>query len=807
MGMLRPFRMGRDSGANLLIVALLAVGLGATALLYTAFDRLLLHPLRVANPDTMVRFGASMPPVIYWDYFSYQQYEAIRRLRSVSDIAAEGSTQVTLSTGLENRSLVGLIVSGNYFSLMGIPAELGRTLNPIDEQATSETIPVLISDRLWKSYFGASRTALGSSIRLQGVLCTVIGVMPPTFSGSQLDNRADVWLPFSSEPLFSNKSLSDPASDQYFSVLGRLVPHATIQQAQSEFSTLLPHIDRDQEQHGRHATGIAVPITQGTFAVREQFHRALRLLLWAAGMLLLILCANVAGLLLAVASRKKSDTAIRVALGATRTKLISHALYRSTFMALAGAGGGLLIAAAGAPFVAALLPSGSTGFVVSLAPDWRIAVGLTALAFCLAVGFSVIPVWHSCRIQPHLALQSRGSSRRSGLVGKTLLIFQSAAAVLLLVTTGMLVHTFYVLRHTNPGFEVEHLLTLRLTADIQSASHLPPDFAGEPQQKIQALPGVQSASLATPALMHRIGLKTSVAITGQKISSASFLNTSFDRVSDSFFETLGIPLLTGRSFDAMDGRNTKPVPTIINEAFARQIFSNTDPLGKTFGMGSPGDTATAANVVVGVVADSKYRSLRESMLPIYYTPIRQQPDWQSDFYLYIRTEGTPESTVQEARQVLFRLAPTLAFSEATTMEEELRESLWQERLLASLASAFSIISVLIVSLGLYGLLSYDVSQRAREFGIRSAVGAQPFDIAALVLKDLLRILLSGCLLGGVAFACFARIMTSALYGVKIYDPASFSAAVLFAILIGTVSGWSPIRRALKVDPVIALKED
>src|SRR5580698_5878679 len=182
MRMLRRFRMGRDRGANILIVTLLAVGLGATALLYTAFDRLLLHPLHVANPDTMVRFGVSMNPVIYWDYFSYQQYQAIRRLRSVSDIAAEGRTEVTLGTGLENHSFVGLIVSGNYFSLMGISAELGRTLNPVDEQASSETIPVVISDRLWKSYFGASRTALGSAIRLQGVLCTVIGVISPTFS-------------------------------------------------------------------------------------------------------------------------------------------------------------------------------------------------------------------------------------------------------------------------------------------------------------------------------------------------------------------------------------------------------------------------------------------------------------------------------------------------------------------------------------------------------------------------------------------------------------------------------------------------
>jgi ABC-type antimicrobial peptide transport system permease subunit len=271
--------------------------------------------------------------------------------------------------------------------------------------------------------------------------------------------------------------------------------------------------------------------------------------------------------------------------------------------------------------------------------------------------------------------------------------------------------------------------------------------------------------------------------------------------------TLGIPILSGRSLATADSLNSNPIPTVINEAFARLIFPNQNPLGKTFGTGAPGKMAAATNVVVGVAGDSNYRSLREALLPIYYSPIERRSDWDSQFYLYVRTQAPPASIANAARKVLSDLDTQLPFSAVVTMREQLSESLWQERLLAVLAGIFSIISVLMAGTGLYGLLSYDASQRTREFGIRSAVGAQKKDIAALLVRELAHIVIPGLVMGLSACLLLARIISSALYGIKPFDPLSLAAALLTVGAIGMVAAWQPIRRAMSVDPAIVLREE
>jgi FtsX-like permease family len=307
--------------------------------------------------------------------------------------------------------------------------------------------------------------------------------------------------------------------------------------------------------------------------------------------------------------------------------------------------------------------------------------------------------------------------------------------------------------------------------------------------------------------MRRIGLKTSVAVPGQKIPSEAFLNTSFNGVSSTFFDTLGIPIVSGRSLSDADATRSGSVPTVINEAFAHLIFPNDNPLGKTFGRGAPGEAAKATNIVVGVAGDSKYRSLREAMLPIFYGPMSAQsgPGWQ--FHLYVRTQGPPAGIINSARKVLFNLDPGLPFSKVATMQEQLSESLWQERLLAVLAGVFSVISVLMAGTGLYGLLAYDASQRMREFGIRNAVGARKQDVVILLLRELIRIVIPGLAVGIAACLFLTRIIASALYGIRPLDPLSFAGALLTVVAIGLISTWQPIRRATNIDPAIVLREE
>jgi predicted permease len=801
-------RSQRDLRVSATIILLLSFGLGAATILYTALYRLLLHPLDVSHPETLVRMGEKRPPVMSWEWFPYSAYEAVRHMHSFEAVAVEGEVDAIASTTTWTEPAVAHMVSGNYFSLLGTVAERGRTLGQADEQEGAGSIPVVLSHRFWAREFGSSASVIGSTLSLQGQPFTVVGVMPQRFFGTTLDSSPDLWLPLSAQPLLSQKPLNDPEPDRHFAILGRLRSDTTLAQAQAEFTGVYRAIQRAEANTDPKEVGVIAPIEQGTFALREQFSHALTLLLCALAMLLLMVCANVAGLLLAKAVRNERDTAVRMALGASRSRLIRRALVETTILGLAGALGGLLVAYLCAPLLMDLLPAGRTPLPISLVPDWKIDLLAIGLSWVISLIFGILPAWIASRVSPQQALQRGRATRRSGTLRRALLTFQTGATLVLLVGTGLLVHTFYVLRNTSPGFDVEHLIAFALNPGVKGPSaKVSPTFPAELQQRIQSLPGVRSASFASAPLMQRIGMKTSVALSGQKIPSEAFLNTTLDSVSDSFFDTLGIQILAGRSFTTADALRSGPVPTIINEAFARRILANQNPLGKTFGTGVPGKMAVATNVVVGVAGDSKYRSLREAMLPIYYTPIGQGNDWNSEFYLYVRTQGSPASVVSAARKALSSLDSQLPFSAVITMREQLSESLWQERLLAVLAGIFSIISVLMAGTGLYGLLSYDASQRTREFGIRSAVGAQKRDVAALLLMELAHIVVPGLAAGLLACLLLVRIIASALYGIKPFDPLSLAGALLIVGAIGIMAAWQPMRRAMNVDPAIVLKEE
>jgi len=800
-------RSQRNLGVAATIILLLSFGLGAATLLYTALNRVLLHPLDVSHPETLVRMGEKRPPVMSWEWFPYTAYEAVRHMHTFEAVAVEGEVDAIASTSTWTEPAVAHMVSGNYFSLLGTVAERGRTLGQADEQEGAGSIPIVLSHRFWAREFGSSASVIGSTLSLQGQPFTVVGVMPQRFFGTTLDSSPDLWLPLSAQPLLSQKPLNDPEPDRHFAILGRLRSDTTLAQAQAEFTGVYRAIQRAEADTDPKEVGVIAPIEQGTFALREQFSHALTLLLCALAMLLLMVCANVAGLLLAKAVRNERDTAVRMALGASRGRLIRRALVETTILGLAGALGGLLVAYLCAPLLMDLLP-GRTPLPISLVPDWKIDLLAIGLSLVISLIFGVLPAWIASRVSPQQALQRGRATKRSGVLRRGLLTFQTGATLILLVGTGLLVHTFYVLRNTSPGFDVEHLIAFALNPGVKGPSaKVSPTFPAELQQRIQSLPSVRSASFASAPLMQRIGLKTSVALSGQKIQSEAFLNTTLDSVSNSFFDTLGIQILSGRSFTTADALRSGPVPTIINEAFARRILANQNPLGKTFGTGTPGKMAVATNVVVGVAGDSKYRSLREAMLPIYYTPIDQRSDWNSEFYLYVRTQGSPASIVSAARKVLSGLDSQLPFSAVITMREQLSESLWQERLLAVLAGIFSIISVLMAGTGLYGLLSYDASQRTREFGIRSAVGAQKKDVAALLLMELAHIVVPGLATGLLACLLLVRIIASALYGIKPFDPLSLAGALLIVGAIGIMAAWQPMRRAMNVDPAIVLREE
>jgi predicted permease len=800
------FRHSPNLGANLTIVALLALGLGSATLLYTAMVRLLLDPLPGLQAENLVRLAVKRPKVVSRS-FPVTLYEAAAGMQSFTGLAAESDFDTALTSAESSRRIVAGMVSDNYFTVLGAHAALGRELTAAWEHGAADAVPVVLSHRFWMRAFAGSSAALGRTINLAGRPFTVTGVMPQNFYGTALDSSPDLWIPFAAQPLLSQKSLRDPEPDRAFNIIGRLRDGVSLAQAQSEFTILYEHQEAAAKDTNP-GQGILEPIAQGAFHLHDQFARALALLMSGIAVFLVIVCANVASLLLLRAARRERETAIRMALGAGRGNVLARALTESLSLGLAGAAVALACAYLLAPAVARLLPYSYTPLPVSLAPDWIISLMAIGIAVAISLIFGFAPAWHALQIAPQRALRGGSSTRRSGASSRVLLVVQTALTLVLLVAAGLLLRTFETLRSTRPGFDTGHIVTFTVDPSMAGKTGAPAaQVAAELERRVRQLPAVRDAGFATAEPLHRIGLKTSVGPPGHRISDAEFLNTSMNSVSSSFFSTMGIPILAGRVFSPADAQRASPMPVVVNQAFARHFYPGQDPVGKIFGQGVPGEVVSAKFVVIGLAGDAKYRTLRETPPPTYYAPLETSEDWDSTLFLYVRTRGEPQSVIGAVRDVLFHLDARLPFFDVVTMQEQIAESLWQERMLAFLAAALSLCAILMAAAGLYALLSYDSNQRQREFGIRAAVGARRIDVAALVLRDLLRILVPGMAVGLVSSYFLARLLSSTLYNIRPDDSISLASAVALILLIGVVAGWRPIYTAIRTDPAIVLRDE
>lgn len=784
------------------VCSLLSIGLGTATLLYTVLDRLILHPLSVKHPETLVLAAETRPPITSWQWFSYSTYQSVLRMQCFASVAVSGSVDTVLTEQEGATPVLAHMVSPNYFQMLGVTPERGN--------AFSESGPpsVVLSHSFWITRFGGSPAVVGQTIRIQGVPLPVTGVMPKQFYGLQLDSAPDLWIPLSAQPLISTKSLNDPEPDRHFSIIARLGDKITLTQAEQEFAILFRTLQKERGEQDRERVGRLLPVDHATFALRDQFSHALALLLWGIALLLLLTCANVAGLLVLRGLQRERDNAVRVALGASRFRILWQALTSSMALGLSGGVGGVLLAYISAPHLLRLLPPTRAPIPADFRPTVWVSFGTMVLALTVSVIFGALPAFLACQIAPQQALRGGSATRKTGVLSRSLLVVQTALTLVLLASAGLLSRTYYILRHTNPGFDAQRIVVFSLNPSLAgNSAKLSTTFGQQLLQRINALPGVKSASLATFPLMKRLGPKASVSLPGEKIPSEAFLNASMDSVSSSFFETMDLPILFGRSLSAADGARSDPTPTVINRAFARWLFPHQDPIGRSFGTGSPGEIATASNVVVGVVGDSKYRSLREPFLPIYYEPIEQREDWDSKSYLYVRTANSPASMIQSARQVLAALAPQIPFSSVNTLMAEMADSLWQERLLAVLGLVFSVMSVLMVLIGLYTFVAYDTIQRSREFALRCALGAQNSDMARLLAKEVAFVLLPGLTLGLTITWAVSRFLVSILYGVNALDPASILISLLVISASTAVATLVPILRITNIEPAVVLRSE
>jgi predicted permease len=826
--------LAKNPGFTAVAVATLALGIGANTAIFSLVNAVMLQAIPVQHPEQLVvpRWSAhTWPQNIGTSSFgdcssqnrdkpgpnsggcslSYPMFKQIRAQKDLfSSVAAfAGPAELDLSGNGPASMARGELASGDYFQTLGVRAVLGRTLEPADEEPGAAPVAVL-NYGYWQSAFGGSAAAIGKTIRLNSVTFTIVGVADPSFTRLTPGKTLDMWLPLTQlVPLglrWGGRSLE--SRNWWLTLVGRLKPGMLPGQAEAAVSLLF----RNEVLHGEKPPlkesddpKISLVLAQRALSgFRANFGEALYLLMAAVGIILLIACANVAGLMLARATSREKEMAVRLALGAGRGRVIQQLLTESVMLSVAGAALGVLVAFWGATGLAEFLAANAYHpLQLDLHPDARVLLFTIGVALLTGIGFGLAPAFRGTRIDVAPTLKensgsiSAGShvgSRRFGL-GSSLVVCQVALSMVVLIGAGLFLRTLEKVKSINPGFDTRNVLLFSVD----------PTLAGYKEENIQnvydeltrrlvALPGVVSASYSSDALLDG-GLWTSgFHIEGQP--EKSYVDVQTLAAGPDFFETMRIPLVRGRTFQAPDMRAKQEV-AVVNEAFVHKFLEPRDAIGMHFGATG---TDEPQREIVGVVADTKYDDMRKADEPTAYIPLK---NGQLTFAL--RTAGAPGALISAARKTVNDVDENLPVFGVRTQTQTIDRLLVNQRLVARLSSLFGLLGLLLACIGLYGLLSYEVARRTREIGIRAALGAQRRDVLRLVIRQGLVLIVVGLVAGVVAAYGATRFLQSLLFGVRATDPLTFAAVCGLLVIVGVLACYIPARRATRVDPMVALR--
>lgn len=814
--------LAKAPGFTAVAVGLLAAGIGANAVIFSAVDAVLLRPLPVPHPEELVRLVQKSPQLGTRSSFEYSLYEALRdHSTTLSAVFGEEEWRVAMNQPQPAEQVQVNLVTPEFFSVLGVPAMYGRALTPDDNRDVPGLVPAVLSYGFWRRRFDGDPRAIGQTITLRGYKFVIAGVMPREFNGTAMDTSPDVRVPVRALSLIEDWEGRPMKVDDLpnISIAGRLKPGMTRAQAEAECFTMWHTATVAYFQQHSEFTAVMLetelrrginlePLDRGTSLLRDRFGAALKMLIASVGLLLLMVCANVAGLLIARGAARQEEIALRLALGATRTRLVRQMLTESCLLAAIGTAAGLLLAIIAMPLLVRALPpmrdlmTARLALSLNLDPDRRVLLFSIAISAITVLLFGLAPAIAAARATLDSVL--RGARSAGGWRGRqALILFQIALCTVLLAGAGLLVRTFEQLRDVDPGFARDRLVTF--SED--------PSLAGYTSAQAKALrlalidrvrqiPGVESVAVASRPLMRGSGIKMTMVPAGQKITPADFLNTSANSVSPGYFETMGMRILSGRDLAANDepakGIRTK---AIVNQAFAAKFFPGLDPLGRRFGNGGSADQYE----IVGVVSDAKYRSLREPMPPTLYNlwfDGASQP-----LQLEVRTHAHPQSIIEPVRQTMASLDPSMPFTEIETMSEEVNASTAGERLTAALALVFGALAAVLAAIGIYGLLAYAVAQRRREIGIRMALGARPLDIGEMIGRQALVLVAAGIAIGLGAARLAGPSIGSLLYGIAPWDPIALISAALFVAAVAAAATAIPVARATRIEPASALRQE
>jgi predicted permease len=840
---LRQFRLSPVFTATAILT--LALGIGGTTAIFTLINAVMLRSLPVSDPATLYRIGDGDDCCVEggtqdrWGMFSYPLYERLKEeAPEFEQLAAFQAGLRRLSVRREGgelaaRPLRSEFVTGNYFSTLGINSFGGRVLTPNDDLPSSPPTAV-ISHRAWQTVYGSDPSVIGSTFFVESHPFTIIGISPPGFFGETLrGDPPDIWIPVHQEPLIDGESglLNQPVS-AWLRVIGRLRPGASVAGMAPRLTGMLRvWLQHDSGYPANWMPGVihdlpqqvinVVPAGAGVGVMKDQYKRSLEILLGVCGLVLLIACANVANLLMARAVARRGQTAVRMAIGATRRQIIVQALAESVLLAVGGGIAGLLVAMAAARLLLDLAFRSAHFLPIQTTPSLIVLAFAFGLALLTGIIFGAAPAWFATRTDPAEALRGSGRATRdrSTFARKALLIVQATVSVVLVAGATMLARSLNNMEHQNFGFEISGRVLVGLHNPVSSDS---PEKLNalyrQMEDGMNRIPGVRGSGLALyNPLTDNWG--ELILVQGHPTPGVGdSAGSSWDRVSANFLQNFGMPILRGRNFTEADNENTAPV-AIVNEAFVKRFFKNGEnPLDQHFGLDLPQNEGTYR--IVGVVRDAKFASfaLTRPAMPMFYVPLAQNVNYKPDDVMkrvevqshyvggmMLVTNASPGALEPVLTRMLADLNPNMTITSVRTMQQQVDLSFDQERAVASLAGLFGIVALVLAAIGLYGVTAYSVAQRTNEIGIRMALGANRAKVAQLVLRGAFLRVAIGLILGVPLAIGAGKLIASELYGVASWDPLALVVAAGALALAAFFAAIIPAARAAAISPMSALR--
>lgn len=816
------------------IVISLAVGIGANTALFSAINGLLLKKLPVKEPDALVRLrwaGRNDMVTSSSDYgfsgkdaaglnvratFSYPMFrQFVSDNRTMTDLfACAPFGRVNVVVDGQAEIATAFISTGNYYGVLGVTPLRGRTLLPDDDQPTAPPVAV-ITARYWRSRFASDPDVVGKPIRINNVPVTIVGVLPPAFTGVQqaVSDGHDVAVPLA---LDSQLNAGEPRLPQptywWLQIMGRLRPGATAAQVQGNLEGVFQHTARAgldsylaslsesdrSTSNNRNRTGMPRLRVdsggRGIYDVSSADLRAVTVLSVVVALVLLMVCANVANLLLSRAMTRRKELSVRISLGATRPRLIRQLLTESLLLASLGGALGILVG----HWVKQLLP-GAPGQATTF--DWRVLTFVLAVTGLTGLVFGVAPALRATGINANAALKenSRSVVGSRSVLGKSLLVVQVAISLVLLIGAGLFLRTLQNLRHVDVGFNPQNLVLFRVSPQLNRYDEKRSRaLYQEMMERLETVPGVRAVAFSQPALLSGSTNSTNIFVRGRVYAPDQHDGINRVVVSPNFFEVMNIPLALGRGFAPRDN-DSAPKVVVINEAAARKYFPDDSPIGQRFGF-SIEDSGQLE--IVGVLRDAKYNSVRDPTPPTMYVPYLQTRFGGPVFE--VRTAGDPVGAMGAIREAVRQIDPSVPLQDMSTQMEQIERRFLQEKVFAQAYALFGGLALLLASVGLFGLMSYSVARRTNEIGIRVALGAQRHHVLRLVMGESMVLVLAGIAIGLAIAVAASRLVASLLFGLAATDAATMLLAVTVMVLVSAVAGYLPARRALRVDPMVAL---